>query len=272
MTDEREVNRRQPSYSIEEEVQKAVSGQLKIYKVAVIAFIAGFALLLSFNLVTEGEIFKTVIKGIYPPQEIYKDIVEVFEDDESFKLDKYPHLEKEIPKQVWDTVSEGSEDDYEKMVSQDAFYNALIKHHTGVVETILLPTSSREKRAREIMKNLKDIPLDVQLMMAGEEAHNTPTARCHKTFKNNKLHAEMVIPESAEPQVYAWFECTIGWPTITLKVNEVDGVKLVGVRRNGKSKHLSLLLSRKAAQDLELPGWEDYTSYTFGRMMITDAQ
>ena len=272
MTDEQNTEQRQPSYSIEEEVQKAISNKLKLYNVAIIAFIAGFVLLLSIDVVTEGAILKTVIKSIYPPHEIYNDIVEVFEDDENFKLDKYPHLEDEIPKHVWKSVSAGSEDDYEKMVSQDAFYNALIKHHTDVVETILLPTSSRGKRARQIMKHINDMSLEVRLMMAGAQAHGESTARCHKTFRDDKLHAIMVIPESAGRLEYAWFDCTFDWPTITLKVGGVDEIELVGVRRNGKSKQLSLLLSRKAAQDLNLPGWDNYTSYAFRRMEITDAQ
>ena len=271
MTVEKEAQPSQLLQSVEDEVQKAISNNLKLYKVAIVAFISGFVLFLSVGVFTKGEMFKAVIKSIYPPREIYKDIVNEFANDKDFTLNTFPKLEKEIPIQVWNTVSEGSEEDFEKMIAQDAFFNALVKYHTDVAKSFLLPTSSTLERAHKIMEVGK-LPLPVQLLMAGKDAEGKQTATCYKQFRNDELQAIMVIPKSVKPEEYSWFNCAFGWPTITLKVNDVDGIELVGVRRNGKTNKLIMLLSRKAAERLELPGWRKYSSNTFGKVKITNAE
>ena len=186
-------------------------------------------------------------------------------------LNTFPGIGKQLPSTVWSTVSTGSEGDYEKMVSRREFFNALVKYHTDVAKSFLLPTSSELDRANKILE-IGKIPLDVQLLMAGETAEGVNTATCYKPFRNAEMQAIMVIPEAANPEEYSWFNCAFGWPDITLKINNTDGIRLVGVRRNGKTKKLIILLSKKAAESLKLSGWDSYSANSFGKVVITNAE
>jgi len=277
------------SQRVEEEVQKAISANLKLYKVAVVSFIAGFALFICVGLLTKGEMFKVIVKSFYPPKDIYADVVDEFLKDEEFKtqlvnktnygkltipdvtLNTFPGINKQLPETVWSTVSTGEEDDYGKMVSRPEFFNALVKYHTDVAKSFLLPTSSKLERASKILEVGK-IPLHVQLLMAGENAEGVNTATCYKPFRNQEMQAIIVIPESSKPEEYSWFNCAFGWPQVTLKINETDGIRLVGVRRNGKTKKLIMLLSQQAAKALDLPGWDKYSANSFGKVKISNAE
>jgi len=289
MTDEGQTRQSRLSQRVEEEVQRAINSNLRLYKVAVASFIAGFALFISVGLLTRGEMFKVILKSFYPPEDIYADVVDEFLKDKEFRtelvnktdygelvipnatLKTFPAIGEQLPKTVWSTVSSGKEDDYGRMISRREFFDALVKYHTDLAKSFLLPTSSQMDRASRILEVGK-IPLEVQLLMAGSQAEGENTAVCYKTFRNAELQAIMVIPESAREEEYSWFNCSFGWPEVTLKVNGVDGIRLVGVRRNGKTKNLILLLSQKAAESLELVGWDTYTANSFGKVVITNAE
>lgn len=241
------------------------------------------------GLLTQGQLFQVIVKSFYTPEDIYVDVMTEFMNDEEAKkklinntdysgvsipeagFETFPKLYKEIPSRVWSAVSSGSEDDYGKMIAQPAFFNALVKYHTDVAESFLLPINSKLERAKNIME-VGRIPLDVQLLMAGKDADGVPTARCYKEFSNDRLQAILVIPEDMSPKELAWYDCSFGWPLITLKVNEVSGIKLVGVRRNGQSNNLILLLSQEAAKELDLAHWESFKSNSYGKVEIINAE
>lgn len=274
---------------LEKLVNTSVEKQLKLYKVGFWAFAAGFGLFIAIGLLTRGELFQAMLKGFYPPSDIYADVMTEFMKDEVAKkrlinetdysqisidtadFETFPQLGKEIPQRVWSVVSSGTEENYGKMIGQPAFFNALVQYHTDVAKSFLLPSQSKLERARKVME-IGKIPLDVQLLMAGKDAEGNNTARCYKKFDNRELQAIMVIPETTSPEEYSWYDCSFGWPSITLKVDSVDGIRLVGVRRNGKAKNLILLLSQEAAKQLQLQNWESYKANAFGKVMITNAE
>ncbi len=239
---------------VERLVKSSLDSQLRTYKIAVSAFLLGFLLFVSAGLITEGALIESIIKSIYKPSAIYKDI------------------ESSLPGGVWSAVTSGSEDDYKKFVSKHEFYTALSEYHTDLVRTFLVPNREPLIREREIMR-VGSIPEDIQILMGGAQIEGQPTARCHKQFKNAEKQAILVVPESFEKTDYAWYDCAFGWPKITVAIEYQDknigGIELVGVRRNGGTKQLIVLVSQKAAKDLDLPGWETHKANAFGKIRVS---
>lgn len=176
---------------------------------------------------------------------------------------------------VWRAVNSGSDDNYKEFVSNQKFFQALREYHPDLVKTFLLPTRDRAVRASEIMEVGK-VPLDVQILMAGRGAGGQPTARCYQELRNERLQAIVVIPENADPAEYAWFDCRFGWPKFFLSLRyrdtEVGNIELVGVRRNGGTETLVVLISSAAAEALQLSAWRTYEGIGYGKIRITSAE
>lgn len=279
---------------IEKKVTLTVSENLKIYKVAFWSFIAGFMLFLTLGLVNEGAIFRTIIKSLYPPKEIYKDVVNEFLKDEEFKnslvhktdyskleikgasFETFPQLNEKLPEKVWNTMAKGSSEDYSEFVSRDEFFEALKSYHTELTESFLVPSNSKVEILSKLEK-VMDIEIDVLVLMAGENAHTAQTANCYNWFENDSYHVELVIPKTYSAQELSWFRCDFAWPEMYLTLT-VDGselptpVKLVGARRNGNSNKPVLLISQKIAQDLKLHSWERFLSKAYGSISINEVK
>jgi hypothetical protein len=238
-------------------VRSEVENSLKLYRVAAFAFAAGFAVFLTAGLVTRGQLFESMMKAIYTPENIYKD------------------LQPEVTSTVWSTVTSGTAQDYEKFISRNEFYEALRAYHTDLVKTFLLPTRERTVRAREVLQAGK-VPLDATVLMAGKQYNGKPTSRCFKQFVDSDSQAIIVIPESADPAEFGWFDCAFGWPKLNLALKvgdkEVDDLQLVGVRRNGGTERLQVLLTQEAAKRLQLSGWEEYKAHAFGKVRVASAE
>lgn len=269
-----------------DEVNASLTINMMPLKMSIILMVLMFVLA---GVFTQGNLFKVIIRSFYPPKDIYADIVGEFLNDENFRkqliyntdyskisipgagLKTFPKLNEDIPHEIWQTVSLGEVGDYEKMISRPQFFEAMSKHFSRLTNSFLVPNVNKFKRAYEIMAVGK-IPQDVQILMVGKHSEGNYTAKCFQEFTNNELQAIVVIPESLPESEYSWFDCTFGWPTTTLKINNVDGIKLVGVRRNGKSNKLLVLVSQKTAKLLDLEGWESYKSNSYGKLVITDAE
>jgi hypothetical protein len=238
-------------------VKQQVDGSLRTYKVAAAGFAAGFALFLTIGFLSKGQLFEIVIKSAYPPENIHNDI------------------KPKLSSTVWSTVASGTKEDYERFISRDEFYEALREYHTDLVKSFLLPTRDRAIRASEIVK-IGQTPIDANILMVGREFDNKPTSRCHQTFKDNEAQAIVVIPNTADSMEFAWLDCAFGWPQITLRVQsgskEFSNIKLVGVRRNGKTPHLQVLLSQEAARQLDLSGWRQHKANSFGKVRVASAE
>lgn len=238
-------------------VKTQVEASLRTYKVAALAFAAGFALFLTIGFISRGQLFEIVVKSAYPPESIHND------------------LKPKLNSTVWSTVTTGTKEDYEKFVSRDEFYEALRQYHTDLVKTFLLPTRERAVRSHEVLQAGKT-PLDAQVLMVGKEYDGKPTARCHQEFKDKELQAIVVIPKNADLAEFAWLDCAFGWPRLTLGIRvgskELQGLRLVGVRRNGGTQNLQVLLSQESARQLELANWQSHKASAFGKLRVVAAE
>lgn len=245
------------SKKISELVKQEVNKTLNFYKIIVGAFISGIVAVIAAGFLTKGEILEGAVKSIYTPEKIYSDI------------------KWNIPKSVWESMNSGTADNYKDFVSKNEFYEAMQVYHSDIVKMFLLPNQDRAVRAAEILEVGK-IPLDIQILMAGSHVEGKPTENCNLEFHNSNSEAILVIPENSKPTDFSWYDCSFGWPKLSLAIKagnrEIDGIRLVGVRRNGKSKHLTVLLSRTAAVELGLPGANSYKSKGFGKIRITGAE
>ena len=272
---------------IDSSIEKYVQRELRVYKVAFFAFIAGFVFFITIGLLSKGELFRFIIKTIYPPNMIYTDISVELEKDAKLKnslvenadydqltisnatLKTFPTLSKQLPSTVWSTLSSGERDDYVKMVSNRDFFETILEYHTDLAQIFIHPTSNRARLKTEI-QNYGKVPFDVQLLMAGAHLENMPTKHCSKSFHNASLQAILVIPDTYPAKELGFLDCRFGWPRIKLKVNDVTGIELVGVRRNGKTNRPILLLSREAARQLKLNGWGSYSSNGYGTAQVSE--
>jgi tetratricopeptide (TPR) repeat protein len=240
--------------TIDKIVHDSVTKHINYYKKILYAFSFGISIFIAIGLLTKGQLFEIILKNIYKPAHIYTDI------------------KPKLKKGIWETVSSGSEDDYCNFVSKNEFYNALKKYHTELVKTFLVPNRSPVTRAREILR-VGTIKEDVHILMGGKHLEGRVTARCYKKFLNSTKQAILVIPKSFERSEYSWYDCSFGWPTIFLSIEYEDkvcnNVKLVGVRRNGKTKYITILISKKVAKDIDIPGWNNYTANGYGKIFIS---
>ncbi|WDT85124.1 hypothetical protein [Alteromonas sp. 009811495] len=268
-------------------IEERVKRELRVYKVAFFAFIAGFVFFITIGLISKGELFRFIIKTVYPPNLIYTDISVELEKDAKLKnslvenadydkltipnatLQTFPTLSKQLPSTVWSTLSSGEREDYVKMVSNRDFFETILEYHTDLAKIFIHPTSNRARLKAEI-QNHGRIPFDVQLLMAGAHLENKPTKHCNQDFHNGSLQAILVIPSSYPAQELGFLDCRFGWPKIKLQVNNFSGIELVGVRRNGKTNRPILLLSREAGRQLKLNGWNSYSANGYGTAQVSE--
>lgn len=240
-----------------EAAKKQFDESLKVYKVSLLAFFAGFAVFVTIGLLTRGQLFESVARSLYPPASIHNDI------------------KPQLSTTVWSTMNSGTTQDYERFISRAEFYEALRTYHTDLVRTFLLPTREKSIRASEVMRAGKT-PLDATILMVGQEYDGKPTARCHQQFSDQESQAIVVIPKSSDAGEFGWFDCAFGWPSITLSIKvgdkQINDLRLVGVRRNGGTERLQVLLSKEAAKRLDLPGWQDYKAHSLGRVHVASAE
>lgn len=279
---------------VEKKVASTIAENLKVYKIAFWSFVAGFCAFISLGLINEGAIFRSIIKSIYPPELIYKDVVQEFLKDEEFKtslvnktdyskleikgagFDTFPALNTALPDKVWNTMVSADTEKYEELVSKREFYEALKVYHSDITKSFLTPSNNKLETIAKIEK-VKDVQVDVQILMAGKKAETKKTAKCYNWFKNDEYHVELVIPATYPDYELSWFRCDLSWPEIQLKL-VVGGtalkspVKLVGARRNGKATSPVLLISQKIAEELKLDNWEEYKSKAFGSVSVASAK
>lgn len=171
-------------------------------------------------------------------------------------------LESAIPGRIWDTVASGDVEKYKELVSNDEFFEALSEYHSEIIAKL---------------SKVKDVKVEVQVLMAGKHAETAKTANCYNWFKNQDYHVELVIPKSYSDHKLSWLRCDSSWPEmyLTLEVNGIlleTPVKLVGARRNGNANNPVLLISQKIAQDLGLDGWKEYKSKAIGTISLATAK
>ena len=146
--------------------------------------------------------------------------------------------------------------------SESQFFEALTEYHSEILAKL---------------SKVKDVKVDVQVLMAGKNAETAKTANCYNRFKNQENHVELVIPKSYSDNELSWFRCDSLWPEMYLTL-EVDGiilktpVKLVGVRRNGNADSPVLLISQKIAQNLDLDGWKEYKRKAIGTISLASVK
>lgn len=274
-------------------IEARIQSAIKPYKWLFWGFVSGVTLFVSAGVISQGALFEAIVRSMYPPTSIAKDTKDILANDSEFReavfrktdfgsltiadasFDTFPAIADAMPATVWEHVVNGDRANYIKLVQKPEFFQALRKYHADTTRRFLLPSLSNAERAAEI-EEVGQVPIDVQILMAGSQADNTTTASCRRTFRDTELHAELVIPKSYKDEELAWFNCTFGWPQTFLEVSVSDtkasGVKLVGVRRNGKTKRPILLVSQRTASALALPGWQSYSSNINGQMKVHRAE
>ncbi|MEN8213623.1 MAG: hypothetical protein ABFR19_04605 [Pseudomonadota bacterium] len=173
-----------------------------------------------------------------------------------------PDLETTVQDRIHDTVTSTDVQKDRELASDDEFDEAVSQHHSEIIARL---------------SEVKDVEVDVQILMAGRNAESAKTANCYNWFMNLEYHAELVIPESYPGHRLSWLRCDASWPEMYLALN-INGiplqtpVKLVGVRRNGRADTPVLLISQKIAQDLELDGWEEFKSKASGTLSLASVK
>ncbi|CAN2041237.1 conserved hypothetical protein [Candidatus Magnetomoraceae bacterium gMMP-15] len=225
---------------------------------------------------------ESVGRSIYPPKSIYRDIKSEFLNDQDLLENLFykqkpktdTPTDKNITGEIWATLETGTRENYSRIVDKSGFYEALLDYHKELIKSFIVPKSDRRARIRDILE-IGKIPLNTQVLMVAKRLDGRQTAKCFKTFRQNKLHAILVIPKTASPEEYSWFNCDFRWPNMHLKLSvkgkSVSDIKLVGVRRNGKTKKLIILVSKKIAQELNLAGWKKYRANDFGVLTVDSA-
>ncbi|WP_116473080.1 hypothetical protein [Zobellella maritima] len=228
-------------------------------------------------------VFTAAVKKSYPTTEIYSNVKVLFLQDNQFNellfndetLDSFPRIRNEIPGEVWQTVKEGKAADYKQMLENPGFYRALAEYHQDLIKRFVQPNSNRQALIAQIME-LGRIPANVKILMPEEAANNTQTKRCRRMFSHESKMAILVIPETFAEQDYSWFDCKYGHPKIGIRIDSLgeslDNVQIVEVRRMGNSPVIRLLVSKKVAEGLKLPGASEFAANAPGEILITSAK
>ena len=176
--------------------------------------------------------------------------------------------EGQFAKTVIQAFSNGNADDYESVINNEEFINAFLMAREDLAGTINHTNDYTEidRNQWELIKAWSREPLNnIDLVVVGEGLNRQPTKNCGQIFNHDEMHAILAIPLSVADDVAPWYRCYREgkWPRTHLKIEaealrkSIKDTILVGVFRDSID-NFELRLSRKAAEELEIPNAENY--------------
>lgn len=242
---------------IREEVKNGISDEVKLKTKFLAVFAAGFFLFVTIGLLQRETLFKPVVKFVYPPQDIYKEIT------------------KDVESNVWMTMKTGDRAKFSEVLTNGSFYPALRDSFKKDIVNTFGTVQEHSKVAAESVMYFGEMSVPA-IITAIDKKYEGKETNCQRNLQQNELQAVIVLPASATDADYRWFGCTANYPELTeLKLvvdgKEVEGVSLVGVERNGVRPELEVRVTAKAASLLDVQGHTDYSTLKMGKVSVSKA-
>jgi len=291
---------KEPDEPTTEEIFEALlERKLRGYRRIVVAFCAGLLVMGTVDTTIKFAMLRGIAQLVYPPDLILDRITEVAEEraqegvavvpdavseqivkaipdkgGQTLGFSTLPRLKQELPPEVWETVQRGDRPEYDAIMRNDEFADALkdlfYDEMTIAYETI---TNINPEDFKDEIRRKGKVHVGCSLVPIAERFEGDHTT-CGIRLRHSEKQAIVVVPrddivvenKGDSLDLYAWLRCydskkfpaSIRLGLVSYPVgNVVEDVHLVGFERTGSRPVLEIRLTRAVAKEFDL--WPNST-------------